>query len=311
MIIVNKIVNFVKSKSTHMARYKIPALLLLIGMICAAFVLPGHDDFDLAKQEILFRKIGHEVLLHSGDSTSRVLPVKKISDSEYQITFANKFTYQTDSLVEIVRRALAKDELADKYVVTVLDCSGKDIMFGYAVFKDKKDDIDACSGRKQPKNCYRINLKFQPAGITTSQKGYLLGGLPFLAIMGLLITRSVQSKKKQTLFTAGDEDMGNDENYFKLGNTLFHANKRLLEFSGQTVELTQKENTLLLIFARSPNTVIERARLQKEIWEDEGVIVGRSLDVFISKLRKKLENDGSVQLINIHGKGYKLEIHQD
>lgn len=292
-----------------MARYKIPALLLLIGIICAAFVLPGHHDFDLAKQEILFRKIGHEVLLHSGDSTSRVLPVKKISDSEYQITFANKFTYQTDSLVEIVRRALAKDELADKYVITVLDCSGKDIMFGYAVYKDKKDDIDACSGRKQPKNCYRINLKFQAAGITASQKGLLLGGLPFLAIVGLLITRSVQSKKKQALLTAGDADMEND--CFRLGSTLFDANKRLLEFSGQTVELTQKENTLLLIFARSPNTVIERARLQKEIWEDEGVIVGRSLDVFISKLRKKLEDDVSVQLINIHGKGYKLEIHQD
>lgn len=302
-----------------MARYKIPALLLLTGMICAAFVLPGNDDFNLAKQEILFRKIGHEVLLHSGDSTSRVLPVKKISGSEYQITFANKFTYQTDSLVEIVRRALAKDDLADKYVVTVLDCSGKDIMFGYAVYKDKKDDIHACSGRRQPKNCYRINLKFQAAGITTSQKGYLLGGLPFLAIVGLLITRTVQSKKNQTLF-AGSDDSGNDkkvhfkdneEAYFRLGNTLFDTNKRLLDYSGQTTELTQKEHALLLIFAKSPNIVVERARLQKEIWEDEGVIVGRSLDVFISKLRKKLDPDASLSLINIHGKGYKLEIQQD
>jgi DNA-binding winged helix-turn-helix (wHTH) protein len=310
-----------------MARYKIPALLLLIGMVCAAFVLPGNNDFDLAKQEILFRKIGHEVLLHSGDSTSRVLPVKKISDNEYQITFADKFTFQTDSLVEIVRRALAKDELADKYVVTVLDCTGKDIMFGYAVFKDKKDDIDACSGRKQPKNCYRINLRFQPAGITASQKGYLLGGLPFLAIVGLLITRTVHSKKKQILFAGtGDthsqdetwlrtnEDIHNnrnDEAHFGLGNTLFDANRHLLDFSGQITELTQKENALLLIFAKSPNAVIERARLQKEIWEDEGVIVGRSLDVFISKLRKKLEPDTSVCLVNIHGKGYKLEIQQD
>jgi DNA-binding response OmpR family regulator len=73
-------------------------------------------------------------------------------------------------------------------------------------------------------------------------------------------------------------------------------------------ELTAKENKLLLIFARSPNAVIERTRLQKEIWEDEGVIVGRSLDMFISKLRKKLETDPSIQLINIHGKGYRLEV---
>jgi len=69
-----------------------------------------------------------------------------------------------------------------------------------------------------------------------------------------------------------------------------------------------KENKILLILAQSPNTVIERARLQKEIWEDEGVIVGRSLDMFISKLRKKLEIDPSIQLVNIHGKGYRLEV---
>jgi DNA-binding response OmpR family regulator len=65
---------------------------------------------------------------------------------------------------------------------------------------------------------------------------------------------------------------------------------------------------LLYIFASAPNEIIDRNRLQKEIWEDEGIIVGRSLDVFISKLRKKLENDSTVRLVNIHGKGYKLEI---
>ena len=50
------------------------------------------------------------------------------------------------------------------------------------------------------------------------------------------------------------------------------------------------------------------ARLQKEIWEDEGVIVGRSLDMFISKLRKKLEADPNIKIVVIRGKGYKLEI---
>ena len=53
---------------------------------------------------------------------------------------------------------------------------------------------------------------------------------------------------------------------------------------------------------------LRRCRLQKEIWEDEGVMVGRSLDVFISKLRKKLELDPNVNIVVIRGKGYKLEI---
>ncbi|WP_394341510.1 winged helix-turn-helix domain-containing protein [Albibacterium indicum] len=74
------------------------------------------------------------------------------------------------------------------------------------------------------------------------------------------------------------------------------------------IDLTRTETRLLLIFALSPNETIERSRLQKEIWEDKGVIVGRSLDIFISKLRKKLEFDPSVQIVVVRGKGYKLQI---
>jgi DNA-binding response OmpR family regulator len=76
----------------------------------------------------------------------------------------------------------------------------------------------------------------------------------------------------------------------------------------QTKDLTGTESRVLRIFALSPNETIDRSRLQKEIWEDEGVIVGRNLDMFISKLRKKLEFDPNIKIVVIRGKGYKLEI---
>ena len=60
-------------------------LLSFISVICAAFSMTGSDDFDIARREVLLRRIGHELLLQSGDSTSRVLPVKKIAENEYQI----------------------------------------------------------------------------------------------------------------------------------------------------------------------------------------------------------------------------------
>ncbi len=93
-----------------------------------------------------------------------------------------------------------------------------------------------------------------------------------------------------------------------LGSALFDARNRKLIINEKTTDLTGTESRLLLIFALSPNETIERSRLQKEIWEDEGVIVGRSLDMFISKLRKKLEFDPSIKIVVIRGKGYKLEI---
>ena len=277
--------------------------LLLMTLLCVAFSFTGKDDFDMARQEILLRKIGHEVLLYSGDSTSRVMPVQKISENEYQLRFENEFSFQPDSLVKAISSALAKDNLANDYIVNVLNCEGNSVIFGYAIFKNKKDNIMPCSGRKQPKSCYVINLKFKSRGLNIPQKDYLIGGIPLLAFIGLVISMSGKGRKNTVINSPAPE------HGFKMGNIIFNPARRQLQSAGMITELTLKESKLLLIFARSPNVIIERSRLQKEIWEDEGVIVGRSLDMFISKLRKKLEHDPAIKLVNIHGKGYKLEIN--
>jgi DNA-binding winged helix-turn-helix (wHTH) protein len=182
-------------------------------------------------------------------------------------------------------------------------------VFGYAILNTEKNNIIPCSGRKQPESCYVINLKFQEAGIATAKTGYMIGGALLLALAGLLFFRKIRSGKKE--IAAADlptEPAAVAGSTIQIGNTVFDAAKRTLVSNSVVVELTTKENKLLLMFAQAPNEVIDRSRLQKEIWEDEGVIVGRSLDMFISKLRKKLEHDAAVKLVNIHGKGYKLEI---
>ncbi|MEI3800076.1 MULTISPECIES: winged helix-turn-helix domain-containing protein [unclassified Chitinophaga] len=278
-------------------------LLSLITVIFVAFSMSGGDDFDIARREVLLRRIGHEVLLQSGDSTSRVLPVKKIAENEYQIRFEKDFTFRPDSLVNTTRRLLAKDPLARDYVVNVLNCSNSSVAYGYAISKNTKDDIIACRGREQPKACYMINVKFKPAGINTAKNVYLLGSLPFLAFAGFVFLRSVKPKPRRAL------PKSQDARIFTLGSVLFDAEKQQLIINEKTIELTGTETRVLLIFAMSPNETIERSRLQKEIWEDEGVIVGRSLDMFISKLRKKLEFDPNTKIVVIRGKGYKLEIN--
>ena len=248
----------------------------------------------------MLRRIGHEILLQSGDSTSRVLPVKKIAENEYQIRFENDLTFQPDSLVITTQRLLAKDPLAGDYVVNVVNCSNASVAYGFAISKNKKDDIVACIGRKQPIGCYMINIKFKPTSIYTAKNGYLLGSLSFLAFVGFIFLRSVEPRR------ALPDDQHTD--ILTLGEVLFDAKNRKLIINEKTTDLTGTESRLLLIFARSPNETIERSRLQKEIWEDEGVIVGRSLDMFISKLRKKLELAPNIKIVVVRGKGYKLEI---
>lgn len=275
-------------------------LVTLIAVILLAFTSEDKDDYDFATRKILLRKIGHELLLQSGDKTSRVLPVKKISENEYRISFENALTFQPDSLVDLTKRVLSKDPFASNYIVNVLNCENASVAYSYAVSKNKKDDIVACIGRRQPKACYLINIKFKPTGINTARNGYLLGGLSFLALIGFVVLRSVKPRK--VLPEKPHSDM------LPLGSLLFDVKNRKLILDEAVIDLTATESRVLLMFALSPNEIIQRSRLQKEIWEDDGVIVGRSLDMFISKLRKKLEIDPNIKIVVIRGKGYRLEL---
>ncbi len=274
-------------------------LLLFSSIICVAFSITGNDDFDVARREILLRSIGHELLLQSGDSVSRVLPVKKISENEYQVSFENPFTFQADSLVHTTQRLLTKDPLTSDYVVNVLKCANASVAYGYAISKNKKDDIVACKGRRQPIACYTLNIKFKPTG-TLARSGFFLGALLLVAFAGWMLFTSVKPQ--------ADLPTSQQTGQFTLGSMSFDADTRKLMINGNTIDLTRTETRVLRIFALSPNEAIERTRLQKEIWEDEGVIVGRSLDMFISKLRKKLEPDPHINIVVIRGKGYKLEV---
>jgi hypothetical protein len=289
-------------------------LITFISIIGVAYSMTGNDDFNFAKREVLLRRIGHEILLQSGDSTSRVLPIKKIAEDAYHISFENAFTFQPDFLVNTTQRLLAKDPLATDYIVNVLNCADSSIAYGYAISGNNKDDIIACLGRKQPKACYLISIKFQSAETSTAKNGYLLGSLALLAVMGYIFLRPA---KPTTVLPENVSAIPDDHpsgfrdpstSLFTLGSMSFDAQARTLMINENTIELTKTETRVLRIFALSPNQPIERSRLQKEIWEDEGVIVGRSLDMFISKLRKKLEADPSIKIAVIRGKGYKLEI---
>ena len=272
-------------------------VLLLVAGICLAFSFTGTDDFEMARREILIRKVGHELLLQSGDSVSRVMPVNKISDNEFQLSFEREFGFLPDSLVNTTARLLGKDALPD-YVVNVLNCGTQKVAYGYAISNKEKETIVSCKGRRLPKACYVISIQFKDA-LISAKSGYLLGSLPVLALMGLLFFRR---GKMRALVVANVGDQ------FQLGGILFDAKLRKLLMKELSVDLTATESRVLRIFAESPNLVIERNRIQKEIWEDEGVIVGRSLDMFISKLRKKLEMDEGVKIVVVRGIGYRLEV---
>jgi len=82
----------------------------------------------------------------------------------------------------------------------------------------------------------------------------------------------------------------------------------ILNTESKQVQLTQKEADILALFASNKNSLLKREFILNSIWEDDSYFIGRSLDVFISKLRKHFKTDPTVSITNIHGSGYKFEV---
>ncbi|MGQ9619924.1 MAG: response regulator transcription factor [Bacteroidales bacterium] len=96
------------------------------------------------------------------------------------------------------------------------------------------------------------------------------------------------------------------EDIYKIGQYTFDTLKQILTFRDESIKLTTKESELLELLCRNKNEVLERNYALKAIWIDDNYFNARSMDVYITKLRKYLKQDPSVKILNVHGKGYKL-----
>ena len=98
----------------------------------------------------------------------------------------------------------------------------------------------------------------------------------------------------------------NESTIFNIGKFVFDTQKQLLTIDDKAKKLTTKENELLTLLCIHANDILQRDFALKTIWIDDNYFNARSMDVYITKLRKLLKQDPDVEIINIHGKGYKL-----
>jgi DNA-binding winged helix-turn-helix (wHTH) protein len=278
------------------------AIIFCSSLLSAGFLFNPPKANSDQHVNILMREIGHQVLHAAGDSTSRVMPVQKISENIFQISFEAPLTFEPDTLVKIVSDIMKRDGFKLPYVVNVIDCTSNEVIYGYEIGEEKQD-IVPCLGRKQPHGCYLLQIGLleyeQAGGGMLPSLGILAGGT--LLVLGLIFFKPQTKKTK----SASEE-----EHFVSIGSYVFHPEKGLLRHEGNMVELTVKESRVLATLSREINATVLREKLN-EIWADEGVITGRSLDVFVSKLRKRFVNDPAIRIINVHGKGYRLEVVSD
>lgn len=99
-----------------------------------------------------------------------------------------------------------------------------------------------------------------------------------------------------------------DDDSYHVGTIKYEPEIRLLHLKEEVKKLTTKENQLLHLLVKNQNEILDRQATLRAIWGDDNYFNGRSMDVYIAKLRKLLKDDPSIEILNVHGKGFKLVV---
>jgi hypothetical protein len=275
------------------------SIMIIAVLISAVAFINKKNEIPEKHLEVVLRNIGHQLLLTAKDSTSRVLPVKKLNDNTYQISFQNDFNFISDTLINLVQRTFQKNDLANDYIVSLKNCKQNETVFAFEI-NSHTGDLTGCRGRKLEVGCYVIEIEL----LKKNKFNYLL--LLLLIIPLSLVGFYVKDKFRKKEEAASILD---NTGYIPLGSFQFYTDNNVLKSENKSITLSEKETKALKIFAENMNQIVEREKLMKEIWEDEGIVViSRNVDVLVSKLRKKLSDDNSIKFINVHGRGYKFII---
>ncbi|MDR6969241.1 DNA-binding winged helix-turn-helix (wHTH) protein [Flavobacterium arsenatis] len=277
--------------------YSSLCIAILSAIILLAF--QNKNEVYTALTTIALRDAGNKLLLTNQDSTSLILPVQKLEESKYRLSFQKEIVINPDSLVVIVERSFQKANLPSHYQIEVKQCQDFEVAYSYQKDKTEEKSIIPCSGRFLPEKCYLIEVRFLEKALASSTKPIWIIVL-IVSISMAFVFFPKPKKEKQIISTNG--------NSIPVGKFKFYPDENKLTVESTEILLSKKEVELLTVFVENPNKVIKREELSKKVWEDHGVFVGRSLDTYISKLRKKLSDDASIKLTNVHGIGYMLEV---
>lgn len=288
--------------SAHFLKNKMKFLPLLALPILAWLLPPNgatEEDFSPEKINLALRRTADGLLRAAGDSTSRIPAVEQTAANAWQLRL-DRDSFRYDLLPGLLQAALEVHGIRRPYQVAVRCCADETIDLGFHQTDFTENQSVPCATRALPEGCHFIEITFlgdgPKQGAWASKAAVIC---LFLAGMGAFW---FFQRQKRTPAAVGDERA------LRFGNSRLDVAGQVLICGDLRQTLTFREAKLLRFFAERPDQLLERDAIVREVWADEGVLVGRSVDMFVSRLRKKLAADPSVAIVAVHGVGYRLTV---
>ncbi|WP_169435079.1 winged helix-turn-helix domain-containing protein [Neolewinella persica] len=288
-----------------------PALGLVLVLVTLTSTLAptapvgGHPQGSLA-----LRQIGHDYLSGLGDHSSTIPAVVHRPDGSLFLQLERHLDY--DTISAITAKVFAHFNITDSYTLSLEDCETGEVFLGGFWKGTKGLELSAtgleiaCAERDQPIRCASLSISFPPpAAPLSGPLPWLLLGLGCLLMIAGPTWQRLQAEPTTTTPEAAEVMPVSDHQ--KLGNNCsFSLADQSLEVGDVSHELTYREAKLFSFLATNTNQVLDRETIHDAVWGEEGIMVGRSLDVFISRLRKKISGAKGLEIQTVHGIGYRL-----
>jgi hypothetical protein len=291
--------------------FKYMRFLPLLALPFLAWLLPPvsettSGDFSSEKVNLALRRTADGLLRAMGDSTSRIPAIEHADANTWRVRLDQPFQYE--QLPGLLQASLELHGIRRPYEVAIRDCSDGTIDLGYhqadVVYPPDNGTVP-CSGRDMPEGCHYIEVEFSETSQSSTFWAIKYGVL--LLAMGGIVGFWFARRQKPKSGPVADAPAVGETDWLEFGHSRLDVSGQILVCAGVSHPLTFRETKLLRLFASNPDRLLERDEILRQVWADEGVLVGRSVDVFVSRLRKKLAGDGSLGIVAVHGVGYRLE----
>jgi|TARA_R110000737_G_scaffold233265_1_gene246549 two-component system OmpR family response regulator len=183
--------------------------------------------------------------------------------------------------------------------------------YDFCIFDVMMPEMDGFTLAKEIREIdKKIPILFLTAKAMKEDKleGFAIGGDDYLTkpfSMEELLARITAIMRRSDI----TEDAGEEK--YQIGNIEYEPTFRILHLKEGEKKLTTKENQLLHLLIKNKNDILDRQATLRAIWGDDNYFNGRSMDVYIAKIRKLLKEDPRIEIMNVHGKGFKLVIKED
>ncbi len=293
----------VKNVFTTCKELKIRHLIFWFACIVLAIafkLIEVPDEWLLQKQtNLAMRAIGDDLLTAANNYHTPVPPVQQIDPVTLRLKFEKPISIDPDELLTVSLKHISSN-ISLKAIVHVLDAETEEIVYGFEINHLDQKDIP-CLGRTLPQSYYCLDVSFydqKALHLDANIPALSLAGVSLILFMFFGLKTSERNKPESE-----DSDLL-EINGFKLDLML-----NQIIYGESIIQLTDKEIQILSILFKHEGMLVSREYLMNEVWLKKGVVTGRSLDMYISRLRKKIEKISTAQILNQHGKGYIFEIN--